>query len=116
MAFNTKRRIAFVQQALVNRAVWGMADGATLSQRFMLVDKRAALLRVTLETGLVFAQERKTAGFEFLLDVGRRAFNRDTFVYLMTIGAAHLAFEHRMMMRQCEGCANFEVTLETSFR
>jgi hypothetical protein len=55
MAFNTKRRIAFVQQALVNRAVWGMADGATLSQRFMLVDKRAALLRVTLETGLVFA-------------------------------------------------------------
>jgi hypothetical protein len=37
-------------------------------------------------------------------------------VYLMTIGAAHLAFEHRMMMRQCESCANFEVTLEASFR
>ena len=116
MAFDTKRRVAFVQQALVNGAVWRMADGATLSQRFMLVDKRAALLRVTLETGFVFAQERKTAGFEFLLDVCRRALNRDAFVYLMTIGAAHLAFEHRMMMRQCERCANFEVTLETSFR
>ena len=93
-----------------------MADGATLAERLMLVDKRAALLRVTLEAGLVFAQERKAAGFEFLLDICRRAFNRDAFVHLMTIGAAHLAFEHRMMMRQCERCANFEVTLEASFR
>jgi hypothetical protein len=91
-----------------------MANGATLPQRLMLVHERAALLCVTLEAGLVFAQESKTAGFEFLLDVCRRAFNRDAFVYLMTIGAAHLAFEHRMMMRQCERGANFEVTLETS--
>ena len=93
-----------------------MADDATLAQRFMLVDKRAALLRVTLEAGLVFAQERKTAGFEFLLDVCRRAFNGDAFVYFMTIRATHLAFEHWMMMRQCERCANFEVTLEASLR
>ena len=93
-----------------------MADDATLAQRFMLVDKRAALLRVTLKASLIFAQERKAAGFEFLLDVCRRAFNRDAFMYLMTIRAAHLAFEHRMMMRQCERGANFEVTLETGFR
>ena len=116
MAFQTKRRIAFIQQALVDGAVRRMADGTTLAQRLMLIDKRAALLRVTLEAGLVFAQERKAAGFEFLLDICRRAFNRDAFVYLMTIRAAHLAFEHRMMMRQCERCANFEVTLETSLR
>ena len=75
-----------------------MADGATLAQRLVLVHKGAALLRVTLEAGLVFAQERKTAGFQFLLNICRRAFNRDAFVHLMTIGAAHLAFEHRMMM------------------
>ena len=116
MAFQTKRRVALVQQALVHRAVRRMADGATLAQRLVLVDKRAALLRVTLKASLIFAQERKTAGFEFLLDICRRAFNRDPFVYLMTIRAAHLAFEHRMMMRQCERCANFEVTLETGFR
>ena len=66
----------------------------------VLVDKRAALLRVTLEAGFVFAQERKAAGFEFLLDICRRALNRDAFVYLMTIRAAHFAFEHRMVMRQ----------------
>ena len=114
MAFDTKRSVALIQQALVDGAVRRMADDATLAQRFMLVDKRAALLRVTLEAGLVFAQERKAAGFEFLLDICRRALNRDTFVYLMTIRAAHFAFEHRMVMRQRERCANFEVTLETS--
>jgi hypothetical protein len=116
MAFDTKRSVALIQQALVDGAVRRMADDATLAQRFMLVDKRAALLRVTLKASLIFAQERKAAGFEFLLDICRRAFNRDAFVYLMTIGAAHLAFEHRMMMRQCERCANFEVTLEASLR
>ena len=116
MAFDTKRSVALIQQALVDGAVRRMADDTTLPHCLMLVDKRAALLRVTLEAGLVFAQERKAAGFEFLLDICRRAFNRDAFVYLMTIGAAHLAFEHRMMMRQCERCANFEVTLEASLR
>ena len=82
----------------------------------VLVNQRAALLRVTLEAGFVSAQERKTAGFEFLLNICRRALDRDAFVHLMTIRAAHFAFEHRMMMRQCERCANFEVTLEASLR
>ena len=99
MAFYAKCGVTFVQQALVDGAVGRVANGATLPQRFMLVDKRAALLGVTLEAGLVFAQKRKTPRFEFLLDVGRSAFDCDAFVYLMTIGAAHLAFEHRMMMR-----------------
>ena len=116
MAFDTKRRVALIQQTLVDGAVGRMADGATLAQRLMLVDKRAALLRVTLEAGLVSAQERKTAGFEFLLNICRRALDRDAFVYLMTIRAAHLAFEHRMMMRQLECGANFQVTLKTCFR
>ena len=116
MAFDTKRRVAFIQQTLVDGAVRRMADDATLPHCLMLVDKRAALLRVTLEAGFVFAQERKAAGFELLLNICRRALDRDAFVYLMTIGAAHFAFEHRMMMRQCERCANFQVTLETGFR
>jgi len=116
MAFDAKRRVALIQEALVDGAVRRMADDATLAQRFMLVDKWPALLRVTLEAGLVFAQERKAAGFEFLLNVRRSAFDRDAFVHFVTIGAAHFAFEHGMVMRQCERCANFEVTLETGFR
>jgi hypothetical protein len=114
MAFQTKRRVALVQQALVHRSVRRMTDRTTLPQRLVLIDKWAALLCVTFEAGFVFAQERKTAGFEFLLDVCRGALGCDPFVRLMTIGAAHLAFEHRMMMRQCERGANFEVTLEAS--
>jgi hypothetical protein len=34
----------------------------------------------------------------------------------MTIGAAHFAFEHRVMVWQFELRAHFEMTLETSFR
>jgi hypothetical protein len=34
----------------------------------------------------------------------------------MAIAAAHFALEYRMMMRQLERRANFQVTLETSVR
>ena len=116
MAFQTKRRVAFIQQALVDGAVRRMTNGAPLSQCLVFINERAALLSVTLEARFVSAQESKAAGFELLLNVRRRAFNRDAFVHLMTIGAAHLAFEHRMMMRQCECGANFEVALKAGFR
>ena len=116
MAFKAKRRVAFVQQALVDGAVRRMTNGAPLPYRLVLIHKRAALLCVTLEAGLVFAQERETARFEFLLNICRRAFNRDAFVYLMTIRAAHFAFGYRMMMRQRERGAHFQVTLETGVR
>ena len=116
MAFQAKRRVALVQQALVDGAVGRMADRTALLHCLVRVNPGTSLLCVTLEARFVSAQEREPAGFEFLLDICRRALNRDAFVYLMTIRAAHLAFEHRMMMRQCERCANFEVTLEASLR
>jgi hypothetical protein len=93
-----------------------MANGATLPQCFVLVDKRAALLCVTLEARFVSAQESKTAGFELLLDVRRSAFDSDAFVHFVTIGAADFAFRHGMMVRQLECRANFQVTLETGLR
>jgi hypothetical protein len=116
MAFQTKRRVALIQKALVNRAVRRMTNGAPLPHCLVLIDKRAALLRVTLEAGFVSAQERKAAGFQRLLNVCWRAFDRDPFVRLMTIGTAHFAFGDRMMVRQLECRANFEVTLETCLR
>ena len=93
-----------------------MANGATLAQCFMLIHKWTALLRVTLEAGLVSAQKREPAGFKPLLNICRSAFDRDAFMHFVTIGAAHFAFRHRMMMRQRESCANFQVTLKTSLR
>jgi hypothetical protein len=100
MALYTKRRVAFIQQALIDRAVRRMTDGASLAHRLVLIYKRPALLGVTLEAGFVFAQERKAASFEFLLNICRRAFDRDPFVRLMTIGTSHFAFQHRMVMWQ----------------
>ena len=77
-----------------------MTDHTTLTHCFVLVNERAALLCVTLKAGLVSAQESKAAGSELLLNVCRRAFNRDSLVRFMAIAAAHLAFEYWMVMRQ----------------
>jgi len=93
-----------------------MANGAPLTHRLVLVDKWAALLCVTLKAGFVSAQKSKAAGSELLLNVCRGALGRDPFVRFMAIAATHLAFKHRMMMRQLKRCANFQVTLETSVR
>ena len=100
MAFHTERGVAFVKQSLVNGAVRGMTDGATLAYRLMLVHERTALLRVTFEARFVAAQERKSASFQPLLNVCRRSLGGDPLVRFMAIAAAHLAFEDGMMMRQ----------------
>ena len=93
-----------------------MTDGASLAHRLVLIYKRAALLCVTLEAGFVSGHESKAASPELLLNVCLRALGGDSFVRLMAIAAAHLAFKHRMMMRQLERCANVQVTLETGVR
>jgi hypothetical protein len=116
MALQAKRRVTFGKQSLVNRAMGGMAHHAPLTHRLVLVDKWAALLCVTLEAGFVSAQKSEAAGSELLLNICRSALGRDPFVRLMAIAAAHLAFKHRMMMRQLKRCANVQVTLETSVR
>jgi len=82
----------------------------------VLKHERTALLCVTLEAGFVSAQKRKAASFQLLLNIRRRTFDRDSFVRLVTICATHFAFEHRMVVRQGERCANFQMTLETRLR
>ena len=77
-----------------------MTDGASLAHRLVLIYKRAALLCVTLEAGFVSGHESKAASPELLLNVCRGALGRDPFVRFMAIAAAHLAFEHWMVMRQ----------------
>src|SRR5882757_2297432 len=93
-----------------------MTNDTTLTHCLVLINKRAALLCVTLEAGFVSAQESKAAGLELLLNVCRGALGRDPFVRFMAIGAAHLALWNRMVMRQRERCAHFQVTLETGVR
>jgi len=116
MAFYTERRVAFIQQALIDGAVRRVANSAPLPHRLVLINKRAALLCVTLEAGFVSGQESKAAGSELLLNICGGALGRDSFVRFMAIAAAHLALQDWMMMRQLERRANFQVTLETSVR
>ena len=77
-----------------------MADRASLTHCLVLIYEWATLLCVTLETGFVSSHKSKAAGCESLLNICRRALNRDPLVRVMAIAAAHLALEHRMMMRQ----------------
>ena len=93
-----------------------MTNDTTLTHRLVLINKRTALLCMTLEAGFVSGQESKASGLELLLNVCRGALGRDPFVRFMAIAAAHLALWNRMMMWQCERCANFQVTLETGVR
>jgi len=93
-----------------------MANDTTLTHCLVLIDKWAALLCVTLEAGFVSAQKSKAAGSELLLNIYRGALGRDPFVRLMAIAAAHLAFKHRMMIRQLKRCADVQVTLKTGIR
>src|SRR6476661_7185928 len=116
MAFYAERRVAFVQQALIDGSVGRMANDASLAHRLVFIDKRPALLRVTFEAGFVSAHKSKAAGSELLLNICRGTFGRDSFVRFMAIAATHLPFQYRMMMRQLKRRANVQVTLETSVR
>ena len=76
-----------------------MADDTTLTQCLVFVDKRAALLGVALEAGFVSAQESKATAFQHLLNVCLCTFNCHPDVRVVAIGAAHFAFQHRMVVR-----------------
>ena len=116
MAFQTERLIAFGQHALIDRAMRRMAGGATFAHRFVFENKRAALCGVTLQARLICAQKRDAATFDRLLQVCASTLNSASFVRIVAIRAAHLAFEHRMTMRQLEAGPHVGVTLEACGR
>ena len=93
-----------------------MTAQATFAHRFVLEDKRAALRGMTLEAGLVLAEQRDAAALERLRKIRPAAFDRVPFVRVMAIGAAYLPLEHRMMMRQIEFRLHLQMALETSRR
>ena len=116
MALEAKRCVALVQHALVHRAVRRMATDATFPDRFVFEDEWSALRDVTLETGLVMAEQHGAPAFHGLRYIGATAFHSVTAMRVMAIGAAHFAFEDRMMMRQLESSPDFGVALETGRR
>jgi len=93
-----------------------MTDHTTLPHRLVLVNKGSALGGMALKASLVSAQESKAAAFEHLLNIGPATLDGDSDVRVVAIGAAHFAFQHRMVVRQLKLRPHFQVTLETSFR
>lgn len=79
----------------------------------MLENKRSALRDVTLETSSVLTEQLGPAANNFLRKTRPAAFNRAPRVWIVTIRAAHLAFQNRMVMRQFKFRANFQVALKT---
>ena len=53
MALQTKGRVAFIQQPLIDGSVRGMARCTTLAHRLMWKNKRTGLCGVALEAGFL---------------------------------------------------------------
>ena len=64
MTLQAESVVTLVQHSLIDRAMWRMADDATLTHCFMLKDKRTALCRMTLETGVIGVHERGPAALD----------------------------------------------------
>ena len=90
-----------------------MARNTTFANRVMLENKRSTLGSMALQAGLVSRQESEPAATNRLLKIGAAAFDRIPLVRVVAIDAAHLVFEHRMMMWQLELRPDLQVTLET---
>src|SRR6476659_1758657 len=93
-----------------------MAADAAFTDRFVFKHEWPALRGMTLETGLVMAEQRGASASDLLRQICSAALYRVALVRIMAIRAADFAFQHRMMMRQLEGRFHFRVALETGGR
>jgi len=93
-----------------------VAADAAFFQSFMLEYEGAGLGDVTLETDSVSTQQQRSAAFDLLWQVRVTAFDRVSDVWVVAIRAAHLAFQHRMVVRHLKSRPHFEVALETGVR
>ena len=116
MAFKTERGVTFRQQALVNRPVWRVARDAAFANGLVLVNKRAALFGVTLQTGVIHTEQSQAASLECLWQARPAALDGATLVGVVAVHTTHLAFEDRVVMRELEFGPDLQVALETRFR
>ena len=94
----------------------GMTSDATFANGVMFENERSTLRGMTLQTGLVSAEESEATAADGLLEIGAAAFDRIALVRVVAIHAIHFTFQHRMMMRQLELRPDLEMTLETGVR
>ena len=105
MALEAEGLVALRQHALIDGTVGLVAARAAVANRLVLEYKRPALFGMALEAGLVFAHE-----------LGAAPFYCSAFVRVVAVAASHFALCQRVMMREAELRAHFEVALEAGFR
>jgi len=93
-----------------------MTGHTTFAQRLVLENEWTSLRGMTLEAGFVLAQQANAATLEPLGETGAAPLYGRADMRIMTIGTTYFAFQHRMMVRQLELCAHFQVTLKTGLR
>lgn len=106
MAFEAKIIVALDEEIAIDRSVRVVAGDAAFAQRFMLKDKRAALLAMAGRAAFIQARHRQAR-------VGLHDF---TAMRVMALYAVHSAFNHGMMLRQGEIGVNIEMALEAGGR
>jgi hypothetical protein len=117
VAFQAERLVTFVKQSLIDRAMRRMTHNATFAHRLVFIDERTALRGVTLKTGTVLAKESHPTTMNTPLGHARGAtLHGIALVGLMTVGATHLSFQDRVMMRQLKIPSDIEVTLQAGLR
>ena len=116
VALQAKIRVPLRKQSLVDRAMRRMAADAAFTDRFVFKYEWSALRGMTLETGLVVAEQGGAPARDALRQIRAAALYRVTLVRIMAIRAADFALQHRVMMRQLEGRLHFCVALETGGR
>lgn len=93
-----------------------MTTDATFTQRFMLKHEWSSLRDVALEARFVLPEEQSSTALDLLRKAGPAAFDCASGVRVVTIGATHLAFQHRVVMWHFESCPDFQVALEAGVR
>src|SRR3989338_8461726 len=105
VATQTQIRVPGDQHLVRNRTMHFMAGCASFTQRFMLPDKRTALVFMTFETGFIN-----------IFRARRRPGPRVNTMEVMTIGATHLALQDRMAIGETEFCLLLKVAGKTDLR
>ena len=106
MTLEAEIGVSLRQHTLISRAVRRMTRDATLAHGAVLKHERTALRSVALRAGLIFVEQSSPSTFDRNRQVRFATFEGHAPVRVVTIGAAHFAFEHRMAMRQLEFGAN----------
>lgn len=116
VTLQAQRLVALVEHSCVHRTVRRVTAYTTFLECLMLKDEWTSLRHVTLETGLVLPEQQCSAAFDLLRQTCSAAFDRAADVRVVTIGATHLALQHRVMVWHFKSRAHFKVTLEAGVR